>query len=75
MKKKININTLEPNLLKANNYDIELFNKIFGKKYTSIGELLNYMLNNKVGCALKIFEYSYKIKYPKYILEALSECE
>ena len=73
--KKINIDTLEPNLLKANNYDIELFNKIFGKKYTSIGKLLNYMLNNKVECALKIFEYSDKIKYPKYILEALSECE
>ena len=75
MKKKININTLEPNLLKANNYDIELFNKIFGKKYTSIGKLLNYMLNNKVECALKIFEYSDKIKYPKYILEALNECK
>ena len=73
--KKININTLEPNLLKANNYDIELFNKIFGKKYTSIGKLLNYMLNNKVECALKIFEYSDKIKYPKYILEALNECK
>ncbi|WP_157159630.1 ATP-dependent nuclease [Brachyspira pilosicoli] len=73
--KKINIDTLEPNLLKANNYDIELFNKIFGKKYTSIGELLNYMLNNKVECALKIFEYSDKIKYPKYILEALNECK
>ena len=73
--KKINIDTLEPNLLKANNYDIELFNKIFGKKYTSIGKLLNYMLNNKVECALKIFEYSDKIKYPKYILEALNECK
>lgn len=73
--KKINIDTLEPNLLKANNYDIKLFNKIFGKKYTSIGKLLNYMLNNKVECALKIFEYSDKIKYPKYILEALNECE
>lgn len=73
--KKINIDTLEPNLLKANNYDITLFNKIFGKEYTSIGKLLNYMLNNKVECALKIFEYSDKIKYPKYILEALNECE
>ena len=33
------------------------------------------MLNNKVECALKIFEYSDKIKYPKYILEALNECK
>ncbi|PPS20823.1 ATP-dependent nuclease, partial [Brachyspira murdochii] len=68
-----NINTLEPNLLKYNN--IDLFNKIFKTNYENNISLLNYMLNNKVECALKIFEYNYAIEYPDYIKEAVNECK
>jgi putative ATP-dependent endonuclease of OLD family len=69
----ININTLEPNLLKYNN--IDLFNKIFKTNCKNNISLLNYMLNNKVECALKIFEYHDAIEYPEYIKEAVNECE
>ena len=33
------------------------------------------MLENKVECALKIFDYSANINYPNYINEAVNECE
>lgn len=69
----ININTLESNLLKHNS--IDLFNKIFKTKYENNLELLKYMLNNKVECALQIFEYGNSITYPKYIEEAVNECK
>ena len=72
-KNNININTLEPNLLKYNN--IDLFNKIFKKNHKSNISLLNYMLNNKVECALKIFEYNGTVEYPEYIKEAVNECK
>ena len=68
-----NIDTLEPNLLKVNNE--ELFNKIFKTKFIDKKELLKYMLENKVECALKIFDYSANINYPNYINEAVNECE
>ncbi|WP_346678582.1 AAA family ATPase [uncultured Brachyspira sp.] len=68
-----NIDTLEPNLLKVNN--IELFNKIFDTKFKDKKVLLKYMLENKVECALKIFDYTDNINYPNYINEAVNECE
>lgn len=68
-----NLDTLEPNLLKVN--DVELFNKIFKTKLKDKKELLKYMLENKVECALKIFDYTDNINYPNYIIEAVNECE
>lgn len=68
-----NIDTLEPNLLKIN--DIALFNKIFKTQLKDKKGLLKYMLENKVECALKIFDYATNIKYPNYIKEAVNECE
>lgn len=68
-----NLDTLEPNLLKVN--DVELFNKIFKTGLKDKKELLKYMLENKVECALKIFDYTDNINYPNYIIEAVNECE
>lgn len=68
-----NLDTLEPNLLKVN--DVELFNKIFKTKLKDKKELLKYMLENKVECALKIFDYIDNIYYPNYIIEAVNECK
>lgn len=68
-----NLDTLEPNLLKVN--DIELFKKIFKTELKDKKELLKYMLENKVECALKIFDYTDNINYPNYIIEAVNECE
>ena len=66
-----NMNTLEPKLLKVNS--LEKFNKIFGKKFKTTGDLLKYMHANKTDCALAIFEREEKINYPKYILDAIKD--
>lgn len=71
--KNYNYNTLEPKLLKANDLDISLFNRIFNKEYDNIDELRKYMKSNKTECALAIFESSEDIKFPQYILEAIDE--
>lgn len=69
--KPFNYNTLEPKILKANNYDIELFNTIFNTSYTELDGLHKYMKNNKTDCALKIFEFEKVINFPEYILEGV----
>lgn len=46
-------------------------NKSMLKK--SEADLLNFMLGNKGEWALRIFNSATKIKYPKYILEAIHE--
>ncbi|WP_316859099.1 AAA family ATPase [uncultured Cohaesibacter sp.] len=68
--KPFNYNTLEPKLVKANS--VELFNKLFGKKY-ELDDLHRYMKNNKTECALAIFSSEAKIEYPKYILDAIAK--
>ena len=68
---KYNYNTLEPKFLKANNYDIVLFNSIFKTKFKTIEELQKYMTSNKTKCALAIFDTDKELKYPQYILEAI----
>ena len=64
-----NPNTLEPKLLKANS--VEILNQIFGMEDDE-KSLIAYMRENKVECALKIFESNETIKYPKYIHDAVS---
>lgn len=66
---KFNYNTLEPAILRANN--LEILNKIFGKKYKEEDELLKHMEKNKTECALKIFETDESIKFSQYILGAI----
>lgn len=67
--KKYNYNTLEPKMLKVNSLDI--MNKIFGTTNTTNDDMYKYMKVNKTECALKIFESSETIVFPKYILDAI----
>lgn len=69
--KPFNYNTLEPKLVKANNLDV--FNRIFHKEYLSVDDLLIYMHGHKTKCALSIFNSEEKIKYPDYIVKAISD--
>ena len=64
-----NYNTLEPKMLKANNRD--LFNGIFGTKYTSDDDLRKHMKQNKTECAMALFDTTETIVFPDYILEAI----
>lgn len=67
-----NYNTLEPKIIKANDCDLLLFNTLFGTEYTGIDDLRKYMKHHKTECALAIFESDEFIKFPEYILEAIS---
>lgn len=66
-----NYNTLEPKLLKVNS--IGLLNKVFGTNYNDENSMHIHMKANKTECALKIFESTEDIIYPKYILDAIDE--
>lgn len=61
--------TLEPQLLGAN--DLTTLNKVLGKSYKTDAELLAYMEDNKTDVALKFFETTERVKWPKYIEEAI----
>lgn len=67
-KKSFNYNTLEPKFLKVNGQ--KKVNKILGLE-KSEDELHLYMRANKTICALKIFETTEKLKFPKYISDAI----
>ena len=47
-------------------------NQILDKEFSDSDDLLKYMKDNKTEVALKIFNSSIKIKYPKYIEEVIS---
>lgn len=66
---KFNINTLEPYLLSCN--DAGILAEIFEVDMTDTVDLLKYMKAHKTDCALKIYSCDQKIKYPRYILDAL----
>ncbi len=68
--KYFNYNTLEPKMLEANS--LELFNTIFGTSHQTDDEMLIYMKKHKTQCALKILESSENIKFPQYIIDAIS---
>lgn len=67
---KFNYNTLEPKLLKSN--DRAILNKVFDTSYENDDDLLLYMRRNKTDCALKIFQTTEVINFPKYLLDAIS---
>lgn len=69
--KPFNYNTLEPKIVKENTW--EAINTILEKENASEDELHKYMRSKKTECALQIFTSEEKIKYPAYILSALSE--
>lgn len=67
------LNTLEPSVLEVNKEKFNKFKKIVYEKSDDINydELLQFMKNNKTEWALRVFQAEEKIKYPKYILEAI----
>lgn len=67
--KPFNYNTLEPKLVKENG--IEKTNRILGTSFTNIEDLHKYMHSNKTECALKFFETTESISFPKYITDSL----
>lgn len=64
-----NVNTLEPEILRANNR--EILNKILKKDYDNDENLLHYMVKNKTDVAWEIFCSKTNINYPEYIKEAI----
>ncbi len=64
--------TLEPQILNANS--LEEMNLIFGTSYKENKEMEDYMKNNnnKVDCALKIFDSDNILRFPQYIEDAIS---
>lgn len=72
-KKPYNYNTLEPKLLKANNNNLDMFNRIFGTKFSEVDDLRKYMKQNKTECALAVFDTTEKIVFPEYIMEAIGD--
>lgn len=68
--KDYNYNTLEPCIYRANT--LEIMNEVLGKRYSDEDKLLKYMKSNKTEVALRIFESDKKIKFPNYIMEAIS---
>jgi putative ATP-dependent endonuclease of the OLD family len=64
------LRTLEYHLVKVNGR--EHLSKILGKDYATDEELLNFMVNNKTDCALKIFDSQEPIVIPEYIENAIS---
>lgn len=64
-----NLNTLEPELLRANSRAI--LNVVLDKNFSTDEELMHYMIKNKTEVAWKIFKSTEKINYPQYILDAI----
>lgn len=64
------LNTLEPQIVAVNT--LVTLNSVFQTEYTSKDSILEYMLADKTGAALAIFESSHGIVMPDYLLEALS---
>ncbi len=63
------LKTLEPQMLEANG--LEALNKIFGKKFTSDNELMDFMMDDKAGWALLLLETKQPVKFPAYIEDAI----
>lgn len=64
-----NYNTLEPKVLKENG--LEKLNKIFGTLHKGVNSMHLFMRANKTECALRIFDTSEEISFPKYLLDAI----
>lgn len=71
------LRTLEPQVAEANKDQLADLCSILGippagKTHAQVAE---YMMDNKVSSALKIFEAKSKINYPKYITDAVAWCD
>lgn len=74
------LNTIEPSVLAANSTDnnpSETFRKSISKKGSflekSSDDILDFMKNNKVEWAMRVFESEETIAYPRYIEDAIKE--
>lgn len=76
-----NLNTIEPSVLEANSTGknpSEAFRKAISKNGSflkkSSDDILDFMRNNKVEWAMRVFESEEVIVYPGYIEDAIKEC-
>jgi len=65
------LNTLEPQIVAANS--LETLNTVFGTQYESKDKVQDFMLRDKTGAALAIFESSTKIVIPEYLRSVFTE--
>ena len=65
------LKTLEPNIVEANKQNPSVLKEILDHPEYTDDRLIEYMLNNKTKCALKIFESEKTIQIPRYILDAI----
>lgn len=66
-------NTLEPELYEVNG--LATINNLLGRSFASRDEALQYMRKHKTDCALTVFSSTQRIRYPKYIIDALTFIE
>jgi putative ATP-dependent endonuclease of OLD family len=64
------LRTLENHMVKLNK--LKDLNWLFNKSFTAETEVLEYMLNNKTDCALKMFDSSVELVIPEYIQNAIA---
>lgn len=72
------LNTLEPSIIAANTINsrisddfIDGISRKGSMKGKTKEDIRNFMENNKTEWSMRIFDYSKKIKYPQYILDAI----
>lgn len=61
--------TMEPQIARGN--DLQLLNRVLGTSFEERDALLEYMINNKTECALKIFESVEAVAMPQYVKDAV----
>ena len=69
------LNTLEPQLVDANKDQLNVLREVLEieeTKYPDENSIIKYMKGHKTDCALKIFDTSKDVKFPQYILDAIS---
>lgn len=69
------LKTLEPQLVEANKDQLNILREVLEieeRKYPDKNSIIEYMKGHKTDCALKIFDTSKDVKFPKYILDAIS---
>jgi hypothetical protein len=63
------LKTLEPHMIAVNGRDA--LNKVFGKEFPSDNSLEDFMMDDKAGWALLLFDSEKPVKFPAYIEDAI----
>jgi putative ATP-dependent endonuclease of OLD family len=74
---RINLRTLEPQIVDANKENLKLLCEILDineKNYGTVDKVSDYMIKNKTESALKIFNSTKAIAYPEYINKVITWC-